>query len=110
MIESAAMFLGTGLLLFFLSLPLAFRMVPMNRWYGFRVRPAFESDQRWYEINAYGGLQMAIWSWLIIAAGITGFFLPESYRDTYSAAAVGVLLVACLVPIVLVIRWIRRNT
>ncbi len=109
MTETAASFLGCGLLLFVLSLPLAFRLVPMNRWYGFRIRPAFESDQRWYDINAYGGLQMAVWSCLIIAAGVTGFFLPEQYRDTYSAVAVGVLLLACLVPVVLVLLWIRRH-
>jgi hypothetical protein len=58
----ALVILASGLLAFFLSLPLAYRKAPMNHFYGFRIEEAFESTQRWYDINAFGGRQMAAWS------------------------------------------------
>jgi hypothetical protein len=48
-----------GVLLFGLSLPLVLRKVPMNDLYGIRIPAALESEQRWYDINAYGGRQFA---------------------------------------------------
>jgi hypothetical protein len=37
----------------------------MNGAYGIRIPAAFESEQRWYDINAYGGRKLAGWSWLV---------------------------------------------
>jgi len=46
----AALFIGLGL-------PLAYRKVPPNRWYGYRVsRYQYEDDEIWYAINSRGGL------------------------------------------------------
>ena len=50
----------SGILIFILSLPLISRKIPMNGGYGIRIPAAFESEQRWYDINAYGGRQLAI--------------------------------------------------
>ena len=52
--------LAAGAVMFFVSLPLIYRKVPMNRFYGIRVREAFKSNDRWFEINTYGGRQFAI--------------------------------------------------
>lgn len=109
MTQSATIILLVGLLLFGVNIPLAFRLIPMNRWYGFRLRASFQSDQRWYDINAYGGRHMAGWSVLIIAAGISGFCLPEKYREIYSTTSTVVTLVACFVPVLLTLVWIRRH-
>ncbi|HEY8961932.1 MAG TPA: SdpI family protein, partial [Luteolibacter sp.] len=65
-----------GLVIFLASLPLAYRKVPMNQAYGIRIQASFESEQRWYDINAYGGRRMAAWAWLIIFTGVLGFFVP----------------------------------
>jgi hypothetical protein len=67
----ALIVLLVGLFMFLSSLPLVYRKVPMNHFYGIRITEAFESKQRWYDINAYAGRQMAIWSWPIVATGIT---------------------------------------
>ena len=98
-----------GLLMFFLSLPLIFRKVPMNKLYGIRLKASFESEQRWYDINAYGGKQMALWSWPIIAIGIAGFFVPSSCFNAYAWTAAAVTLVAILIPTGLTWRWIRKK-
>ena len=101
--------LSTGLIIFFVSLPLVYRKVPMNSLYGVRIPAAFESEQRWYDINAYGGRQMAAWAWLIIAAGIVGFFLPEDDASIYALVSTIVVLVAILVPLVRIGQWTRRS-
>lgn len=100
--------LSVGLLTFFVSLPLVYRKIPMNYLYGIRIPAAFESDERWYEINAYGGRQMATWSGLIIATGVVGFFIPRDAVPIYTPASTVVILMAVLIPIIRITRWARR--
>lgn len=97
----------SGLLIFLFSLPMIYRKVPMNHFYGVRIPAAFESDQRWYDINAYGGRPMAIGALPIVGAGVTGLFLPADWFLPYAGAATVVTLVSVLVPLVLVLRWSR---
>jgi hypothetical protein len=103
LVPSAAVL--TGLVIFFISLPLICRKVPMNSYYGFRIRAAFESRQSWYDINAYGGRQFARWSFLIILSGLAGFFVPERHFALYAWLTLAVSLTAMLVPIIRVVRW-----
>jgi hypothetical protein len=98
----------TGLVTMVLCLPLINRQVPRNDLYGIRIAAAFESDQRWYDINAYGGRLMAKWSSLIVAAGICGFFLPQGHVSTYATASLLVTLLAILVPVIKVYLWSRK--
>jgi hypothetical protein len=73
MMTIAIVTLLSGVLIFILCLPLICRKIPMNSVYGIRIPAAFESEQRWYDINAYGGRRLAAWSWLVMVAGIAGF-------------------------------------
>ena len=100
----------SGLLFFFLSLPLIYRKVPMNPYYGVRIKASFESDQRWYEINAYGGRQMAAWSWLITASGVAGLFLPSHYFVPYSWSVAAVALLSVLIPAGRTLWWSRKKS
>ena len=59
------LFLGMPGLLFVLGIPLALRLVPPNRFYGFRTATTFSSPEAWYQINFATGLAL-------IAAGIVG--------------------------------------
>lgn len=61
---------GFGGLLAILSLPLAFRMVPMNRIYGIRTPMALVSDSNWYAINAYGGRVLMAYGSALFAFGL----------------------------------------
>ena len=103
----AVTILLSGVLIFLLSLPMIYRKVPMNHFYGVRIPAAFESDRRWYDINAYGGRLMAIGSLPIVGAGVAGLFLPADWFLPYATAATVVTLVSLLVPLVLVLRWSR---
>jgi len=101
--------LSGGLLMFLISLPLIYRKIPMNHFYGIRIPAAFESKERWYEINAYGGRQMAAWSWLIIAIGLLGFFLPRELFLIYAWVSLPFSLAAVLIPTALSFRWSRKH-
>ncbi len=104
----ALVILSAGVLVYLVSLPLVYRKIPMNYFYGIRIPAAFESDERWYEINAYGGRQMTTWSWLIIAAGLVGLFIPRNAVPFYTPISTVVVLLAVLIPVIRVTRWARR--
>ena len=95
----------SGIVIFVLSLPLISRNIPMNGAYGIRIPAAFESEQRWYDINAYGGRRFAAWSWVIVAAGIVGFFVSPEHKDAYVLSNVVVTLLAVMIPAFQVSRW-----
>ena len=99
----------SGLLIFLLCLPLIYRKVPMNQTYGIRIAAAFKSEQRWYEINAYGGRRLAAGSVFIIVAGVVGFFVSPEYKGAYAFGSVGVALLSVLIPVVQVFRWSRNH-
>ncbi|WP_252316002.1 SdpI family protein [Sinobaca sp. H24] len=48
----------------------------MNSLYGVRFPQSYESDEKWFRINKYGGRRMIIWSVPLFAAGIIALFLP----------------------------------
>jgi uncharacterized membrane protein len=97
-----------GALLLALSLPLVFRAIPMNRYYGFRTPAAFKSEQNWYEINARGGLMLACGGAASLVVGVVGFFIPEKYSLIYMGAALLVVAAATVVPLVSFLAWQRR--
>src|SRR5262245_48019285 len=109
MISLATKLLILGGITFLLSLPLALRMVPMNRAYGFRVRAAFQSKENWYEVNATGGKYLTIGSLVIMAVGAVGFFVPEKYSLIYIAGALILLAAAIVLPLVGFMAWQRRR-
>lgn len=106
---AAFAFLSVGLLTFLLSLPLVFRKVPMNPFYGIRIPAAFESNERWYEINAYGGRHLAIWSWLPIIAGVAGLFVAPDQVRLYALWALPITLLGLLIPLLLVLLRAPRG-
>jgi SdpI/YfhL protein family len=87
------LFIGLPALMFALGVPLALRLVPPNRFFGFRTSTTFSSLDAWYQINYATGLAM-------MAAGVAGglFALVLSYGVTWlkpeARYLTGVLLTA----------------
>lgn len=81
----------------------------MNDTYGIRIAAAFKSEQRWYDINAYGGRRLAAGSVFIIVAGLVGFFVSPEYKNAYAFGSVGVALLAVLIPVVQILRWSAKQ-
>jgi hypothetical protein len=105
----ASSILLVALVTLLISLPLIYRKVPMNAFYGIRIRASFQSEQRWYDINAHGGKLFAKWSVLIIVAGLIGFIVPTDLFLFYAPAAAVVVLLAILMPVIQVVRWVRST-
>jgi hypothetical protein len=57
------LFIGLPALFLVLGIPLALRVVPQNKFYGFRTSATFSSPDTWYQINFATGLAL-------IAAGV----------------------------------------
>ena len=70
--------ISCGLIFIAICIPLLKRKVKMNDWYGFRISKAFQSEENWFSINAYGAKKLIICSILMILIGILCFFIPIS--------------------------------
>ena len=99
------MFVGLPVLVFVLGIPLALRLVPPNRFYGYRTAASFASPEAWYQINFATGLAL-------IAAGVVSGICVLALSNGFAALgsqtrlALGVLLtalitLASLVPVVI---------
>lgn len=97
-----------GAVTLLLTLPLMLRMVPMNKFYGFRTKAAFQSQENWYEINARGGRMLALGSAAILLVGVVGFFVPEKYTLIYIGGGLIVVFAAIVIPLVSFIAWQKR--
>ena len=100
--------LQLGVLIFAISWPLILRKVPMNHLVGIRIPAAFASEQRWYDLNAYGGRQLAAWSLLLIAAGLAGFFISPDHLAFYACGSLLAAILAIALPLFFILRRSRR--
>jgi hypothetical protein len=78
--------IAAGILMILISIPHVLRKIPMNRWMGFRIAKAFESDENWYDINAYGGKALIFWSVVLMLLGVAKIFAPIEDIDNPVAA------------------------
>lgn len=74
------------------SIPLVAGRVKRNPWYGVRIPEAFESEERWRQINAYGGRLLLAWSMAIASTALIGMFLPRSEWVAYNLSALVVVM------------------
>jgi uncharacterized membrane protein len=74
-----------GPVLILLSIPLIFRLIPPNRFYGLRSPATRSSESIWYDANALSGRHMFALGLLMVALE---FLLPRSVR-TLVLATVG---------------------
>lgn len=99
----------TGFVLFCVSWPLICRKIPRNHFYGIRIREAFVSADRWYEINAVGGRHLAGAACAIFATGLLGLFVPSRAFMAYIALAVGIVVASLLLSIIQTLRWAKAT-
>ena len=89
---------GTGLVLILTSIPLILQKIPMNGWYGIRIAVAFESDEKWYAINAYGGKRM-VGLGLVICLTSIPFWPPNPMPPAWYLPLTAAIPVVYLVPL-----------
>jgi len=96
---------GLPALLLALGIPLALRLVPPNRFYGYRTATTFASPEAWYRINLATGLALIAAG---VASGICAYLLsqgmfalkPEA-RVMMSILLTGLITLLCLIPVVI---------
>jgi hypothetical protein len=90
------------------SIPLILKLVPRNRFYGFRTQATLASDDIWFRANRFAG-----WA-LLIAAGVSACLLigaPESARSNtgYEGALFSLPLVVGLLASFIHLRRINAG-
>ena len=96
-VSSAALFVV-------LSVALLQGNVKMNRWYGFRIKKAFSSEENWYKINRYGARRVMLWSAPLFLAGVVALCLPFGSADHVNLPLVLAFASAPLVVLIPVIE------
>jgi hypothetical protein len=81
-----------------ISLPLCLRLVPSNRFYGFRTRKTLSSPEIWYEANYKGGVGLIVAS--IIALATRAALLQSFERGTALLLSLFVLLICMAVALI----------
>ncbi len=85
-----SMYVGMGLLLAIIALPLYFEKIPPNGLYGFRVKKTMENPDIWYPVNKYSS-RWLIAAGIIMALSAVGLsFFPGISLDVYSIACLAV--------------------
>ncbi len=82
-----------------ISLPLVLKLVPLNRWYGFRTRKTLSNADIWYEANYKGGLGLIVAS--VIALLARAVIMESFERGTGSILSM-FFLMGCMVVALLV--------
>jgi len=99
------LFIALPAVTFALGIPLILRLVPPNRFYGFRTATSFSSADAWYQINFATGLAlvaagtMAGFLVLFLSHGL--FTLKPEVRYLVGILFTAIITLAFLVPVVI---------
>ncbi|MBB5353272.1 hypothetical protein HNR46_003527 [Haloferula luteola] len=81
MADFSSIYLGTGFLICALSLPLFFRKIPMNSFYGVRFAASYRSPEAWFAINHHGGKALLLAALPILGVGLFGRIFQNAWQD-----------------------------
>jgi uncharacterized membrane protein len=90
-------------------LPLVKRKIKRNQWYGIRIPEAFKSEERWLEINQYGGRLMVRLGVVIAITASSCLVLPKKYWAIYGLSEVAVILLGLGVVTIFIFRYAART-
>ena len=96
----------SGPLMSGLALPLMWRKIPPNHWYGFRVRRTLEDETIWYAANEFSAKRL-LWGGIATEAAAIGFFFVTTRVDLYASAVAAVVLGGLAVCLIQSFRFLR---
>jgi len=85
-------YIGGGLLLALLSLPLIAGKIKPNPYYGFRMPLTLDHPKIWYATNKYFAKRQLVVALIEIIAAIGLYFWPSITVDTYALSVLGVFV------------------
>lgn len=108
MIGRMLFYMGAGILLAALSIPLILGKIPPNGWYGFRVRKTMDHPEIWYPTNRFAGWGLLV-TGLITTFGAVGLaVIPGWNIDRYSTGVLVVFLVPLTVTIISSVIYLKK--
>ena len=90
------------------AIPLVLGKVGRNPWYGVRIPASFESDERWFEINHYGGRLLLAWGMTIAGTALIGAVLERSAWVAYDWTALVIIMGGLAWVVVRIFRYARK--
>lgn len=104
------LFIGSGLVMAALSVPLILRRVGPNPWYGFRVRQTLDDPAVWYPANAYAARGLLLLALTIVVSAIGLYGIPDIDLAVYASAVGAIALGGLLLILVLSFRYLHKLT
>lgn len=98
-----------GVALMCLSWPLAKRKIRRNHWYGIRIPAAFESEERWLEINQYGGRLLIGWGIVVAVVAGIGLMLPRKEWIIFDVGSPAVMVGGLAIVFIFIFRYAAKT-
>jgi uncharacterized membrane protein len=102
------MYVGTGLLLSAISIPLLLRRIHPNPIYGFRVKQTLEDPEVWYDVNAYAGKGLLVDGLITVIAALALALVPGISLDRYALSVMTLAFLAMGISLVASFRYLGR--
>ncbi len=103
-------FAAVGVIYVAIGIPLWWKIVPPNSFYGFRTPKTQSSPEIWYDVNEFGGKQMTLFGTAFIIVSIPLLILSGyGIRLGDTKVLFGALVVLSLLPVIIsFIYYFRR--
>lgn len=95
LVALTVLYVGSGVLLVGLAVPLIARRVPPNRFYGFRVPETLQDTAVWYSVNAFAGAALLVAGVVVVATALLARRWSAVLTSTrYTLVCSGALLIS----------------
>jgi hypothetical protein len=102
------MYVGIGLLLSAISVPLILRRIGPNLIYGFRVKQTLEDPEVWYGVNAYAGKGLFLDGLITVIAALVLALVPGISVDRYALSVMTLVFLGLGISLVASCRYLGR--
>lgn len=100
--------LSAALVTILISVPLIWKKVKMNHWYGVRIPAAFGSQEAWFDINRFGGRLLLFYGFVIAATAMVGSLLDRQYWIPYDWTALVIIMGGLFIVVAMIYRYAQR--
>ena len=102
------LYVGTGLFLAVLSIPMILGKIPPNGLYGFRTRQTIENPDIWYPVNTHSGWRLLITGLGSSLGAVILYFIPGPTLDAYALLCLGIFSLLFTIGLVQSIIYLKR--
>ena len=104
------LYVGSGLLLILVSLPLLWGKIPPNPIYGFRVRATLEDSAIWYPANKFAAKRLVWTGAVVVGSALSLYSIPGLSLDWYALGCLAAFVIAMTFALIQSFRYLRSLT